>query len=52
MLYEVITLRALELGAVDFIGKPRADSPNSMEQYAEELVEKIRAAKGARNNFV
>ena len=44
------TLRALELGAVDFIGKPRADSPNSMEQYAEELVEKIRAAKGARLN--
>lgn len=44
------TLRALELGAVDFLGKPRADSPNSMEQYAEELVEKIRAAKGARLN--
>lgn len=42
------TLRALELGAVDFIGKPRADSAVSLEQYAAELVEKIRAAKGAR----
>lgn len=42
------TLRALELGAVDFIGKPRAGSGNAMEEYAEELVEKIRAAKGAR----
>ncbi|NTV69403.1 MAG: chemotaxis response regulator protein-glutamate methylesterase [Azonexaceae bacterium] len=42
------TLKALELGAVDFIGKPRADSGRSMESYAEELVEKIRAAKGAR----
>ena len=42
------TLRALELGAVDFIGKPRADGVQSMEEYAEELVEKLRAAKGAR----
>lgn len=42
------TLRALELGAVDFIGKPRADSARRMEDYAEELVEKIRAADVAR----
>lgn len=42
------TLRALELGAVDFIGKPRADGAKRMEEYAEELVDKIRAAKGAR----
>src|SRR5574343_162167 len=42
------TLRALELGAIDFIGKPRADGIKSMEDYAEELVEKLRAAKGAR----
>lgn len=42
------TLRALELGAIDFIGKPRADGGRSVENYAEELVEKIRAAKGAR----
>lgn len=42
------TLKALELGAVDFIGKPRADSTKRMEEYVEELLEKIRAAKGAR----
>lgn len=42
------TLRALELGAVDFIGKPRADRSGGMEDYAEELVDKIRAAKSAR----
>jgi two-component system chemotaxis response regulator CheB len=42
------TLKALELGAIDFIGKPRSDGGRSMEAYAEELVEKIRAAKGAR----
>lgn len=43
-----VTLKALELGAVDIIGKPRADSGRSMDSYAEDLVEKIRAAKGAR----
>lgn len=42
------TLRALELGAVDFIGKPRASAGQTMEEYAEELVDKIRAAKSAR----
>ena len=42
------TLKALELGAVDFIGKPRADGVKRIEEYAEELIEKIRAAKGAR----
>jgi two-component system, chemotaxis family, protein-glutamate methylesterase/glutaminase len=41
------TLKALELGAVDFIGKPRADG-RRMDDYAEELADKIRAAKGAR----
>jgi two-component system, chemotaxis family, protein-glutamate methylesterase/glutaminase len=42
------TLRALELGAIDFIGKPRADGARTMEHYAEDLVEKLRAARGAR----
>lgn len=42
------TLKALELGAIDFIGKPRADSGRSLDGYGEDLVEKIRAAKGAR----
>jgi two-component system chemotaxis response regulator CheB len=42
------TLRALELGAVDFIGKPRADNPEAIAEYAEELAEKIRGASLAR----
>lgn len=42
------TLKALELGAIDFIGKPRADGIKTMDDYAEELIEKLRAAKGAR----
>ena len=46
------TLRALELGAVDFIGKPRSDNEKSLEIYAEDLVDKIRAAKMARLRHV
>jgi two-component system chemotaxis response regulator CheB len=42
------TLRALELGAVDFIGKPRADNPAAIAEYAEELADKIRGAAVAR----
>lgn len=42
------TLRALELGAIDFIGKPRADNPAALAAYAEDLVEKIRGAAVAR----
>lgn len=42
------TLKALELGAVDFIGKPRLESGQSIEAYSQELAEKLRAARGAR----
>lgn len=42
------TLKALELGAVDFIGKPRLDNSQTIAEYTLELTEKIRAAKGAR----
>ncbi|MDR0673190.1 MAG: chemotaxis response regulator protein-glutamate methylesterase [Zoogloeaceae bacterium] len=42
------TLKALELGAVDFIGKPRAESLQRLDEYGHELAEKIRAAKCAR----
>lgn len=42
------TFRALELGAVDFIAKPRIDIVRGMESYADEIAEKIRAAAHAR----
>jgi len=42
------TLRALELGAVDFIAKPRAETPAALHRYTEEVCEKIRAAKTAQ----
>ncbi|MBI4754329.1 MAG: chemotaxis response regulator protein-glutamate methylesterase [Betaproteobacteria bacterium] len=43
-----VTLRALELGAVDFVTKPRSDFAGAMQRYAEEICEKIRTAFGAR----
>lgn len=42
------TLQALELGAVDYVPKPRADTPAQLRQYAEEVREKVRAAYSAR----
>ena len=42
------TLRALELGAVDFIGKPAVDLRDGMAALAETLIGKIRAAARAR----
>jgi two-component system chemotaxis response regulator CheB len=43
-----VTLRALELGAVDFVAKPRLASAADLDGYAAELAEKLRAAAGAR----
>jgi len=43
-----ITFRALELGAVDFVSKPKLDIARGMEEYAIEITDKIRAAAQAR----
>lgn len=43
-----VTLQALEIGAVDFVSKPVADIAHLLESYADELIEKIKAAAGAR----
>jgi two-component system, chemotaxis family, protein-glutamate methylesterase/glutaminase len=43
-----ITLRALELGAVDFVTKPKVGLRDGMLEYAEKLADKIRAASRAR----
>ncbi|RII25435.1 MAG: chemotaxis response regulator protein-glutamate methylesterase [Geobacter sp.] len=42
-----ITLHALELGAFDFVTKPKIDISNSLRDYAEELTDKIRCASKA-----
>jgi len=43
-----ITLRALELGAVDFVTKPRVGIRDGMLDYSEMIADKIRAAARAR----
>jgi two-component system chemotaxis response regulator CheB len=43
-----VTLRALELGAVDFVAKPRGDIAGTLEDYQSELIAKVRAAAAAR----
>lgn len=43
-----ITLRALELGAVDYVTKPKISIQSGMREYAELIAEKIRIAARAR----
>jgi len=42
-----VTLEALKIGAVDFIAKPKVDVSNTLQSYADELVEKVKAAAAA-----
>lgn len=42
------TLRALELGALDYIPKPKLGVSSGIREYAELIVERIRAAAGAK----
>ncbi len=39
-----VTLRALELGAVDFVSKPKIDLAHTLEDYREEIVAKVKLA--------
>ncbi len=43
-----VTMRALELGAVDFVTKPKLDITQGMLDYANDISDKIRAAYLAR----
>jgi len=43
-----VTLRALEYGAIDFICKPQIDIAQTFEQYATEIISKIRIAAHAQ----
>lgn len=43
-----VTLQALELGAVDFVTKPRLDIAAGLHEYAEELRDKLKAVAKSR----
>ncbi len=43
-----VTLRALELGAVDFVAKPRIGVADGLSQLAEDITDKVRSAARAQ----
>ncbi len=43
-----VTLEAMELGAVDFVTKPAIDVQHGMQDYADEIVSKVKIAASAR----
>jgi two-component system, chemotaxis family, protein-glutamate methylesterase/glutaminase len=43
-----VTLKALELGAVDFVGKPKIGVADGLRQLGQDITEKIRMAAKAR----
>lgn len=43
-----VTMKALELGAVDFVSKPRIGVADGLGELSADIVEKIRIAAGAR----
>jgi two-component system, chemotaxis family, protein-glutamate methylesterase/glutaminase len=43
-----VALRALELGAIDFVAKPRIGITDGLQGYADEIAEKIRTAFASR----
>jgi len=43
-----ITLEALEIGAVDFIAKPKLDVKDGLEDYAHEIISKVKMAANTK----
>lgn len=43
-----VTLEALEVGAVDFIAKPKIDVQGALQEYTEEIIEKLEIAGKAK----
>ena len=43
-----VTLRALELGAVDYVSKPKLNVQEELQGYAREIIDKVKAAARAR----
>ena len=43
-----VTLRALELGAIDFVAKPKVGVSDGLRQLAEDITDKVRIAAKAR----
>ncbi len=44
-----VTLQALELGAIDFVAKPKIGLAESLQEYKEEICAKVKVAAAAAN---
>ncbi len=44
-----VTLQALELGAIDFVAKPKIGLAESLQEYKEEICAKVKVAAAATN---
>lgn len=47
-----VTLEALEEGAIDFVAKPKVNVSQMLESYAEEIINKVKAAAKVNVNFL
>ncbi len=47
-----ITFDALEAGAIDFVAKPKIDVKDGLQEYTEEIIEKVKAAVKAKVGIV
>jgi len=47
-----ITFEALELGAIDFVSKPKIDVTDGLNDYAEEICRKVKTAAGVNVNKI
>lgn len=47
-----ITFEALELGAIDFISKPKIDVSDGLNEYSAEICEKVKTAAGVNANKI
>ncbi len=45
-----VTLKALELGAIDFVAKPKIGVANGLQMLAQDITDKVRVAAKARIN--
>lgn len=43
-----ITLQALEIGAIDFVAKPKLDVKQGLQEYATEICDKVASAAGSK----
>ena len=47
-----VTFEALEIGAVDFVTKPKVDIAGKLQEYADELIEKLKIAVFKSDNSI